>query len=115
MSPISEMLSASRDRQFADPGPVEQVAQAMIELADQQQNLARGVAAAQLPAHPIGLGQRFKAGANRLRIGTARIERDPHEEIAVFQIVELLGLQNIPAFFRKIAGYAGGDPGLVAA
>ncbi len=101
--------------QLTDAVAIEQVAQAVVELADHQHDLARGILAPQVPGHAVFRGQRFEPGANRAQVRAARIEGHAHEEVAAVLIVELLRLQNISAVFKQITGNARGDPGTVAA
>jgi hypothetical protein len=102
-------------RQFANAGAIEQVAQAMVELADHQDRLALHHSVAQVPFHRILLRHWRKCCAEIFdRTGT-RIEHHAHEKVAAQRIVELLCLADIAACFKQVAGHPGNDSRLVLA
>ena len=96
---------------------VEQVAKAMVEFRDEHHHLLALVAPAQPPVHAVKLGKRLEAraegGAGRL--AAVEIEHDAHEEPAGFDVVELLGLENVSAIFEQQAGDRGDQAGAVLA
>jgi hypothetical protein len=71
--------------------------QAVVELADQQQHLARRSPAPQGPLQPYSAAIAEKPSRSASRIGRAGIEFDPHEEFAIILIVELLRFENVAA------------------
>ena len=89
----------------------------MVELRDEHDHLLALVAPAQSPVHAVMLGERLKAraecGAGRL--AAVEVEHDPHEESAGFDVVELLGLEDIPAILEQQTGDRGDQPGAVLA
>ena len=101
--------------QLADAHPVEQVGQAVVELADHQDGLAQRAFRPQRPVHSVFVGQRDETGTDCRDVGRAAIELDPHEERILILVAELLRIEDVGAMRVEITGDARGDARLVAA
>jgi hypothetical protein len=87
-------------RQFADAGAVEQIAEAVVELADHEHRPALFRAVAHVPFHAELFGHGREGAAQGRLIARAGIEHDAHEELAALGIVELLRLEDVGACHR---------------
>ena len=93
--------------QLADAPAVEQVAQAMVELADHQQHLLPLVTTAQVPFHAALVRQSGKGRPQRFD-GTGRnLEFHPHEEAIGQLVVELLRVGDVTALLSQQGGDIG--------
>ena len=87
----------------------------MIGFGDQQHHPAAVGAVAHLPVHAEAIGDRGKAGLQRLQfhreIGGGK--HHPHEELVGLDVVELLGVENVLAVMGKKGRHRGNDAGAI--
>ena len=102
------------DRQFADAPAIEQVGEAMVELADHDHH-PPPVAAHELPVHRQLARERQESSAEALGPSSERIELDPHEKPVRLAVVELLRFEDIAALLEQEARDPRGDPRPVGA
>ncbi len=102
-------------RQFADAPAVQQVGQAVIELADHDEHPPRPVAQRKLPVHRVFGGNRCELCADHFARCLARIELDPHEEGIARPVVELLRFEDVAAAFEQERRDARGDARAIGA
>jgi hypothetical protein len=115
---LARVVADDRDHihvQFADAVAIEQIAEAMVELAHHQHDLAPRGLAPQRPMHRIAHRKRLKIGPDLVEPGPARVKFHAHEERTLDLVVELLGLDDVGAGLREAAGDRGGNTGGVAA
>ncbi len=97
------MIADDADRlhvQLADPHPVKQIAEAVVEAGDHEQHLAPRSSHPQRQVETEALHLFIDAGAEgRLRL--SHREGDPHEEHAGFRIIELMRFENVAAMGRN--------------
>ena len=83
--------------QLAGSPAVEDIGEAMVGSGDQQHHPLTGSAVAHPPLHLEAVRDRAESGLQSRqrdrKIG--RGEHDPHEEMAGFDVVELLGVENV--------------------
>ena len=110
--------NSGRDHlQFAGAPAIEDIDQAMIRLGHQQHHPAAVGAVAHLPVHAEAVGDRGKAGLQRLQfdreIGGG--EHHPHEELVGLDVVELLGVQDVLPVMGEKGRHRGNDAGAIRA
>ena len=83
----------------------------MIRPGHQQHHAAAAGAVAHLPVHPEAVGDRSKAGLQRLQfdreIGGG--EHHPHEEFFGLDVIELLGIQDVLSVVGEKGRHRGND------
>ncbi len=93
--------------QFANAPAIQKIAQAMVELADQQQNLLPFAAATQAPFHAALLRHIGEGRTQPVHAVVGRFKLHPHEKAVGQLVVKLLGVGNIAALLRQKAGNIG--------
>ncbi|MNN09135.1 hypothetical protein D3C81_1220110 [compost metagenome] len=93
---------------------VEQVGQAVVELADHQQHAQGPGAAVQAPVHVEALGHVGEAGLQMWRVtahASVVAEHRTHEEAAVVLVVELRHLADVATLLGQVGGHRSDDAG----
>ena len=118
---LARIIGDDRDRlhpQFAAAPAIEQIDQAVIEARD---HAARRASAGRPGASTISSRNPRRSSSNVSRRAStsarapARVEHDPHEEVAGLDVVELLGVENVEAAVEQRGRDFGDDPGPVDA
>ena len=105
-----------RHFQLADAPAIQQVGQAMVEFADQQQYAARCSVVVENPVQFEGLGDGGEAFPYMGEgLPADQIKADAGEKFAGFGIIKLLGLAYIGALLEEIGGNGGNNAGTVLA
>ncbi len=107
---FARMIGDDRDRrhpELAATPAVEEIDQTMVETRDHENDPLQPVGGTHRPCHREIGGDRLEGVTQALevRIGRGSVERHPHEEVAGFDIVELLGVENV----EPAAEQGGGD------
>ena len=104
-------------RKLADPPAIENIDETVIGFRDQEHHLAPRGAIAHLPVHAEALGERREAGLQRLQFDreVGGGEHHPHEELPGFDILELLGIENVLPVMGKKRRDGRNDAGTIRA
>ncbi len=87
---------------------VQQVGEAMVELADHQQHAHRFAGVVQFPAHVEGLGNLGETGlelGDVAAVAVVETEHRAHEELAAEVVVELRHFTDVAAIAGQIRGH----------
>ena len=103
--------------QFAGAPAIENIGKAMVGFGDQQHDPLAGGAVAHPPVHLEAVRDRAEPGLQRRQcdreIGGG--ENDPHEEMAGFDVIELLRVENVLPVMGEECRNGGNDAGPVGA
>ena len=114
------MIGGDRDDshlQLANPHPVQEVFDAMVEFGDHQQNLARRIRIADLPVHRQPFRNRREYCSQRISIGRSRqsLKHRPHEELRIFTIIKLLRFKDVATVTGQKARHSRNQPRCIGA
>ncbi len=101
--------------ELADPPPVEQVDEAMVELRHEDDDLRPLGCRAQPDGHAEADAQRLDPGAHRRLARGIEREGDAHEEARGFGVVILARFEDVAAAAEDVVGDRGDDARLVGA
>ena len=103
--------------QLAGPPAIENVGKAVIGPGDEQHDPLAGSAVAHPPVHPEAVRDRGKPGLQSRQCDreVSGGEDNPHEEMAGFEIIELLRVENVLPVMGKECRNRGNDAGPVGA
>ncbi len=99
--------------ELSDPCAEQEVIQAVPKFGDHDQHAALVALLLQLPVHAVLLANGRKRRTKLVNSGfvTGRREVDPHEEVALSAITELLVVDDVAAVFQQEAGHSVHDSG----
>ena len=104
-------------REFAAAPAIEEIDQAMVEARHHEHDALQLIDGAHRPGHREPDGDRLEGLAQLfdVRLRSARVEDDPHEKVASFDVVELLGVEDVEAALEQCGRNFRHDPGPVDA